>query len=299
MNPVKPASRRRSKKMTLLYTVLAILAAIAALYGIVCVLLYFGQASIIYHPDRRMLAYPSDIGLKYEKITVEAEDDERITGWFIPADNARGVVLFCHGNAGNISGRLETIRIVHELRMDLLIFDYRGFGQSTGAPSEEGTYLDAMAMWRHLTEERGIAPERIVVFGRSLGGAVAAWLAERAAPAGLVMESAFTSIPEMGAELYPFFPVRLASRFHYDSLARMPRIQCPVLVVHSREDRLVPFHHGSELFQAVRAEKRFLEIVGSHNDGFLISGIGYLAGLDDFFSLALGNATRPEGQETN
>lgn len=148
---------------------------------------------------------------------------------------------FLHGNAGNISHRLDSLRIFHGLGLDVLILDYRGYGRSEGRPSEEGTYRDARAASRYLVEARGVAPERIVVFGRSIGAAIAAALAVEQRPAALILESGFTSVPDLAADLYPWLPARRLARLHYDTRARLPHVTVPVLIVHSRDDEIISF----------------------------------------------------------
>lgn len=260
------------------------------LYGAICAYVFFMQARLIYYPNlpsRELTASPADIGLQYESITITTSDDIRLHGWFVPADKARGVMLFFHGNAGNISHRLELLAIFHDLGLSSLIIDYRGYGQSQGKVSEQGTYLDAEAAWQYLTRERNIQPENIVVYGMSLGGAIAADLAARQQPGGVIIGSSFTSIPDMGARLYPFLPVRLLSRFSYDTRESLKSVSCPVLVIHSREDEIIPYKNGTILFEAAKEPKSFLEIHGSHNEGFLTSGRLYIDGLDNFISTFL------------
>jgi fermentation-respiration switch protein FrsA (DUF1100 family) len=201
----------------------------------------------------------------------------------VPARQERGVILFFHGNAGNISHRLDTLEIFHTLGLSTFIIDYRGYGQSEGRPSEQGTYLDAEAAWRYLVEQRQVPPERMIIFGRSLGGAVAAWLAQAHPPRALILESTFTSLPDMAATYLPFLPVRSLARFDYNTLARLPDIHCPVLVVHSPDDEVVPYSHGRQLFEAASEPKEFLELRGGHNEGFLISD-NYQAGLEAFIA---------------
>lgn len=246
--------------------------------------LYFSQSRYIYFPDRSLLADPSSIGLQFESVYFEAADGIKLSGWFIPSDSARGVLLFCHGNAGNISHRLESIQIFHQLGLDVFIFDYRGYGQSEGKPTETGTYQDAAAAWRYLVEERKLASTDIVVFGRSLGGAIASWLAQQHTPRALIVESSFTSIPDIAATLYRYLPVRQLLRFDYNTAEYLSRVNCPVLVVHSRNDEMMPFSHGQRLFEVAGEPKQFLEISGTHNEGFLMSGERYEQGLDVFIS---------------
>jgi fermentation-respiration switch protein FrsA (DUF1100 family) len=170
----------------------------------------------------------------------------------------------------------------NRLRYSTLIIDYRGYGTSTGSPSEQGTYRDAVAAWRYLTEARGVRDSDIVLFGESLGAAVASWLAARHAPRALVLASAFTSASDLGSEVYWFLPVRLISRFHYDNLANLAAVKVPVLIAHSRNDEIVPFTHGERLYAAATGPKRFLELSGGHNSGFVFTREEWVQALADF-----------------
>ena len=256
----------------------------AGVYLGITAFVFLFQARLVYFPSRDITATPGDIGLDFENAIFTAGDGIKLSGWFIPAGQSKGMVLFCHGNGGNISDRMETIGILNRLGLSTFIFDYRGYGESGGRPDEYGTYLDAEAAWNWLMEKRGVQPEMIVIMGRSLGGAVAAWLASKHSPSALIIESSFTSIRDMGAELHPWLPVKLLSRFDYCTVDYLKKITCPVLVIHSPEDDLVPFSHGRRLYEAAGEPKEFLEITGSHNEGFLITGKQYEEGLDDFIS---------------
>jgi len=238
----------------------------------------------IFFPTRELIGSPKDIGLAYVSVHITADDGVRLHGWWVPAEPERAVLLFFHGNAGNISDRLDSIRIFHELDLSVFIFDYRGYGQSEGVPSEQGTYRDAEAAWRYLTEQRHIEPSRIVMFGRSLGVAVAAESAARHAPKAVILESGFTSIRAMARAAMPWLPVGPFLRTRYDTVRNVARIACPVLVVHSRDDEVIPFAQGQELFNAVRGPKAFRELRYGHNDGFILSGDTYIDGLESFLS---------------
>lgn len=220
-------------------------------------------------------------------VSLTTSDNERLHGWYIPAPNSRGVLLFFHGNAGNISHRLDSIKIFHELGLDTLIIDYRGYGQSTGNASEQGTYLDAQAAWDYLINDRRIPADRIIVFGRSLGGAVGAWLSIQTNPAALIIESSFSSGVDMARRIYPFMPVRLITRLQYPVADYVAQLNCPVLVVHSRDDEIIPFAMGQAIYAAVKQQKKFLELRGDHNNGFLISQGDYIVGLNDFIQATL------------
>jgi uncharacterized protein len=233
-------------------------------------------------PGRALVATPADIGLNYQSVELETADGVRLHGWWVPAQQARGSVLFLHGNAGNISHRLDSLRIFNALRLNTLIIDYRGYGQSQGRPSEQGLYRDAEAAYRYLVQTAGIAPERIVLFGRSLGGAVAARTAAHYPVGALIVESGFISVPALGAELYPFLPVRHLSRLHYDTAGYLERVEAPVLIVHSEDDEIIPYRHGVALHAAGGAGAGLLTIRGDHNTGFLQAGEAYRSGLDRF-----------------
>ena len=168
--------------------------------------------------------------------------------------------MLFHGNAGNISHRVDYAAMFDRLGFSTLLVDYRGYGRSSGAPSEQGTYRDAAAGWRWLTETKGIAAGDIVLFGESLGGGVAAWLAAREKPRALVLASTFSSVPDLAAEIYPFLPVRFLSRYKYNTLDALARVHAPVLVAHSKSDDIIPYSHGERLFAAAREPKSFLEL---------------------------------------
>ena len=170
----------------------------------------------------------------------------------------------------------------NELGLNVLMVEYRGYGQSEGTASEHGTRLDALAAWDYLVTGRGVSNDKIVLFGRSLGGAVAAQLAQEQRPAGLVLESTFTSVPDIGADVYPWLPVRLLSAISYDSLSAVPGFSFPVMIVHSPQDDIIPYHHGQALFNAAKEPKHFLEIGGGHNGGYLQDRQAYLDGLRQF-----------------
>lgn len=266
---------------------LSIMAAIA--YAALAALIFFAQSSLVYYPEsgRNIIETPDDRGLGYESVEIATLDGESLHGWFIPAPAAAGTVLFFHGNAGNISHRMDYLLMFHRLGYNTLIFDYRGYGQSSGSPSESGTYLDAQAAWRYLTEKKEIPSTRVVLFGESLGGAVAAWLAVREKPALLVLASVFTSIPDMAAKIYPFLPVRLLSRFEYSTIDYLRTVACPVLVAHSPQDDIVPFTHGEALYQAAPEPKQFLRLQGGHNNGFIFMREDWVEALRKFISANL------------
>lgn len=243
------------------------------------------QGDIIYHPERTLIATPAAINLEFDEVLFPASDGIMLHGWFIPKEGSRAAVLFCHGNAGNISHRLKTIEVLHNLNLDVFIFDYRGYGKSEGSPSEQGTYRDAEGAWNYLVNTMGISPQRLIIHGRSLGGAIAAYLASKKQAKMLVLESAFSSTRALARDycagfvmLYPILS------YTYPTLEYIEKIQIPVLIMHSRTDETIPFSHGEKLFQAAKEPKKFLELSGSHNNGFMRSIENYRATLDTFIA---------------
>lgn len=257
----------------------------ATLYGAMLLTLFLRQDSLVYYPDLPGRAYeatPGDYKLPYENVTLTTSDGVRLAAWFVPAEHPHGTLLFTHGNAGNISHRLDAIRLFHEIGLSVFIFDYRGYGQSSGKPDEAGTYRDAEAAWQHLTAQRGIAPKQIVVFGESLGGAIATHLAAQHRPGALILASAFTSVPDLAADLYPLLPVRWITRYRYDTRHHLQDVHAPVLVAHSREDEITPFGHGQSLYAAAHEPKQLLELRGGHNDLFSMNAETFARATSNF-----------------
>lgn len=251
-------------------------------YAGLCAFVYVAQPRLVFFPDTRIGQTPADHGLAYEDVHMNTEDGETIHGWYVPAEGAAKHVLFLHGNAGNISHRPNTIAMLNRMEHAVLIVDYRGYGHSSGRPSEAGTYHDAAAAWDHLTVTRQVNPQDIVIYGRSLGGAIAVWLAAERDPAGLIIESTFSRMADMGVYHYPYLPARLLTRIRYDSVARIADVRCPVFSAHSRDDELVPFELGKALADAAPTLERFVVLNGGHNEAFFNGGTEYQQLLDAF-----------------
>ncbi len=247
-------------------------------------------ASFIYFPEAEIRPVPEQLGIAPQWEFFNTDDGVRLSAWFVPAPNARGVILFFHGNGGNVSHYAHDLAIFRKLGFSGFSVDYRGYGKSEGTPSETGTYLDAEAAWRHIVNRMGVPPDRIVIFGRSLGGSIAAWLAHKHTPRLLVLESAFTSMRAEAAALYPWLPARLLVGDMYDTETYVQDVRCPVLVIHSPDDEIVPYAHGLRLFEVAHDPKRFLQIRGRHNSGFFESLRTYEEGLDAFFTEYLGTS---------
>ncbi|HJO92215.1 MAG TPA: alpha/beta hydrolase [Victivallales bacterium] len=270
---------------------LIIILVLFVIYFLIVLFLFLIQKKLIFHPRKEIVANPGDINLQYEEITFFSSDNIKLNGWFIPniklidsgEQSNEKVILFSHGNAGNISNRLDTVNIFHSLGYSVFVYDYREYGKSEGKITEKGLYNDARAAWNYLTEKRGFLPNDIVVAGRSLGGAVAAKLASSVNPFALIIESTFTSIPDMALRLYPYFPFKSIIRFKLSNTVFMTKIKSPVLLIHSFDDELVPIEHGKILFNMLNnTKKEFLEINGDHNTGFIDSIDEYKKGIKAF-----------------
>jgi len=271
---------------------MTILLSVTGIYVLLSAALYLMQNKMVFlanMPGRALTATPGDVGFDYQDVTFTTNKGVRLHGWFVPAEDASTTVLFLHGNAGNISHRLESIAIFRELGLNVFIIDYRGYGQSEGKPSEQGTYTDARAAWEYLVSDRHVTPDRIVLFGRALGGAVASRLAAQTTPAAVILESTFTSAPDMAYRLYPFLPVRLLTRLKYPVIENIKHLSSPLLVVHSTQDEIIPFDMGESIFAAAPEPKQMLVLTGDHNGGFMINRDRYQAVLGEFINETLGN----------
>lgn len=249
---------------------------------------------LIYFPTRypdgfwdldRIAIPDGEVGPSVEDVWFEAEDGVRLHGWHLrpvrPGDDGsapipvptRGVLLWFHGNAGNLSHRYPVLAEMVRYPTEVFIFDYRGYGRSEGSPDEPGLYRDARAAWRHLTERRGVDPARVVLLGKSLGGAPAVQLATEVPCAGLIVQSSFTNARDMGKSMMPFPPAWLFLRTKFDSAEKVARVRAPKLFMHSRADEVVPFRLGRRLFEAAAEPKEFWEIPeAAHNDTFHAAG---------------------------
>ena len=258
---------------------------------VVVVLLFFFirfiEKKSLYFPFKAIEATPEDIGLAYEDVTIKTGDGIQLTGWFIPSPNPRATILLSHGNGGNISHRLDKIKILHDLNLDILIYDYRGYGRSTGRPSESGLYTDAQAMYDYLMNEKKIPSQKIIAYGESLGSAVTIDLAGKRDIGAIIIESGFTSIYDMAKSVFLYVPqFFLSTRF--DALEKMKRLTIPKLIMHSPEDKIVPYKQGRKLFEDAPEPKVFVKLKGGHNDGFLISGEVYIKSIDEFVTIEVG-----------
>lgn len=261
-----------------------------------CAFALFGcsmEKSFIYFPSRDIATTPRDVGLVYEDVTVTAEDNVELNGWFIPSPDADVTLLWFHGNAGNISHRVHNIGLLHNaVKAHIFIIDYRGYGRSHGSVSEEGTYKDARAAIRYLKSRTDIHPKRIVIFGRSLGAAVALDVALREDSLALILETPFTSIGDMAKTILPVLPIGPFLRTKYDNLRKIRQVRVPLLVLHGDRDEIVPYEHGKALFDAAPEPKQFYTIRNAgHNDTYVVGGDAYFTALADFISAVGRNQT--------
>jgi pimeloyl-ACP methyl ester carboxylesterase len=263
---------------------LSILVIIVALWAF---FRWFERANV-YQPTKSWGLTPDTFGWRWEDIRFAAADGVSLSGWFLPApggaDHGDVVILVSHGNGGNISHRDSLYALLRELGVNVLAYDYRGYGRSDGSPSERGTYHDAEGALRWLNA-RGFPNANVIAHGESLGGGIAAELALRHADLrGVILRSTFTSIPDLGKELFPILPVGLVATIHYDTRAKLPLIRVPVLILHSREDTLIPFHHAEANFAAATGVKRLAEIRGDHNDQPDASPEAYAGAIRDWLN---------------
>lgn len=241
------------------------------------------EKRFVFFPTSQIVETPGQMGLAYEEVSFITEDRRRLQGWFVPGTN-QTTWLWFHGNGGNISHRVEELALMHHrLGVNLLIFDYRGYGNSEGRPTERGTYRDARAALGFLQGRSDVAPEEVVYFGHSLGAAVAVELAAAYPPLGMILVSPFASVSDMARLTFPYLPVNWLVRNRYDSLARISNVSCPLLVIHGDRDDTVPLSQAEKLFDRATPPKHFRLLAGAgHNDIFITGGSAYWDALVEF-----------------
>ena len=270
----------------MLRIVLSFAGTLALAYAALCLFVFLSQARLVYFPGPPPGIDPASVGLDFRELRFRAADGVELHGWLLQAPSARGAILFCHGNAGSIEHRLEAGSALVAMGFSVLLFDYRGYGASQGEPSEEGTYLDATAAYEQLLAQ-GFAPGAIVVHGESLGAGVALELATQREVAAVVAESAFTSVPDLGARIYPWLPVRLLARHRYENRAKVGKLGVPLLLIHSPMDEIVPFDHARTLLEAARDPKELLVTEAGHNDGGFLRRAEWRAAVQRFLERAV------------
>jgi fermentation-respiration switch protein FrsA (DUF1100 family) len=236
---------------------------------------------LIFAPDSVLVGTPKTLGLDYEDVEFSTADGVRLHGWYVPGTRPE-ILLWFHGNAGNISHRLDNLRLLHDhVGVTVFLFDYRGFGRSEGQPSERGLYDDARAALQYLVMKHGVSCGDLIYFGRSLGSGVAVELATEASPRGLILETPFTSIRAMARTL--FGPLAVVAPSSFDNVSKIPRLMVPKLFIHGDSDSLVPYTQGRELFDAASPPKAFYTIRGAdHNDTYVVGGSTYFRRFREF-----------------
>jgi len=237
---------------------------------------------LVFKPKKELYRTPSDIGLSFRQFEAISSEGNRIHGWLVPAETGNMTVLYCHGNTGNISDRLETVQLLNRLGLSVAMFDYQGYGQSEGKPSEDATHEDASAALQFLIGEMDIAENKIIIMGRSLGGPIATRLAALHNPAALILESTFTSAVDLGSDMYPWLPIDWLLKFEYETHRYLRQVDSPVFMAHSVDDDVIPFQHSQELYEIAQQPKMFVELIGSHSTGFKETGTKYQEGLQRF-----------------
>ncbi len=251
------------------------------------------QHSRVFLPDRYPdgVWEPAAFGLSVEDVWFEAADETRLHGWWIPHTSAKGTILYCHGNTGSIAHRIGVFRHLQRLRVNLLAFDYRGYGRSGGTPSEAGLFQDVRAAYSHLVENLGQNPERVLLFGHSLGGAVAVDGALDCVVAGLVVQSSFTHVRDAAKALFPTLPLHLAATRQFRSIEKVDKIRIPKIFIHGECDETVPIDLGRKLFEAACEPKEFFVVRrAGHNDVHRHGGLRYLRRLSRFRNRCLNSS---------
>jgi uncharacterized protein len=256
-------------------------------YAALCGAVYKYQDRMIYFPDDYFSQDPAAYGLQFEEFELEVQPGNTVTGWIVESEKEAPWVLHFHGNAGNISHRVDHLRLFRELGFNSVVFDYRGYGKSQGIPSEAGLVADGLAMVKYLTEERGVHPKMLIYFGESLGGAVASAVAVTKPPRAMILKSTFTSVPDLASEVYPFLPVRWLAKTQFATKDRVSTFLFPKLIIHGSSDTLVPFEHGQRLFQLCSEPKEFLEVHREHNTSPLELGEEFKTVVQDFVKRAV------------
>jgi fermentation-respiration switch protein FrsA (DUF1100 family) len=260
-----------------------------ALYVGLLLLLRLNESRLIYAPGtaRVLTPPPRELDLPVERVEIRTDDGVTLVAWVIPSEHSSDPwLLICHGNGGNISeaGRPFHYAGLRGLGLNLLAFDYRGYGESEGKPTEPGLYRDAEAAYRYLRDTLDAAPDRIVIFGHSLGSAVAVELAGRVPASGLILDGALTSVTDRGQELYPFVPVRWIAGSRYAAIEKIGNLRLPKLFLHARGDEVIPIAHGRRLFEAAPPPKEFVALEGGHGDAFDVDSATYYGAIRTFLA---------------
>lgn len=261
---------------------------IVIVYLGLCLVMWSVQGSLLFPASQDMYRDPGARGIPFEDVRLDV-DGETTHGWYAPLENARGVVLFSHGNAGNLSGRVDMIQRLQRFGFSVLAYDYGGYGYSTGSPSEQRCYADIRAMWSYLVDTRGVAPDEILLYGRSVGGGPTAQLATEVGEAAVILESAFLSTADVAWDIPLYRPFLWLLRHKFKNKDKVADFGSPLLILHSPDDEIIPYEHGRELFKRAKEPKTFQEIKGGHNDSFAFSEKIHRKAWEDFLTPIFGD----------
>lgn len=251
------------------------------------------ENKIIFHPSPYPEGYwnPTSLGVPVQDIYFASEDGVKLHAWFIPSPNAVATLLWFHGNAGNLSHRLDNIQRLKRLNLNIFIFDYRGYGRSEGVPNEEGIYKDSRAAYKQVLAMDGVSVDSLFLFGRSLGGICAVETAMNYPARGLILESVFTNSADMSRTVFPLIPLGWAVRSKLDAVGKVPHLKLEKLFLHGTRDEIVPYDLGRKLFEKAGNPKTFYAIEGAgHNDTYILGGVGYYDALNRFITETLKNS---------
>ena len=265
-------------------TVAVLIGTISILYVLVALLLYLFQNNLVFLPSSNIVQSPDSVGLIYDDIFVQSTDGNKIHGWWVEQNEPLNAItiLICHGNAGNISGRIFLMEMFYKAGYNVMLFDYQGYGRSEGRPSEQAIYDDGLAMWDFLINEKGVHPQNLIPLGRSMGGAVALKIAEKRNPSAIILLSTFTTVPDVASRVYPIFPVRRLARIQMDNLARISNFMNPVFIAHSPNDELIPFDMKQRLTESSGGETTLYRLSGGHNDTASLTNPNFMEAVDRF-----------------
>jgi uncharacterized protein len=247
------------------------------------------EKMLLFFPAAELLGTPAKIGLKFDEVSLQTADQVKLHAWWVPREHAIATLILSHGNAGNISYRLDKVKIFHDLGLNVLLYDYRGYGKSEGAPSEEGLYADVQAAYDFVAKEKKIPSREIIAYGESLGGAIAAHLASKNEVGAMILDSSFSSLQDMARKHYPLLAGLVQS--HFDTFTDTKAVKSPVLVLHSSGDEIAPYAQGKRLFEAAKEPKQFVELRGDHNNAYLTSKRAYMKGFDSFLKAHFSSVT--------
>jgi fermentation-respiration switch protein FrsA (DUF1100 family) len=267
------------------WTIVGVLGFVILAYGGVLVWFKANETSLLYFPEKSFEASPEMFGAAYGKVQISSTDSVKLVCWIIPSpDTSTLWLLYLHGNAGNIGkrGYVEHYMQLRKLGLNILTVDYRGYGESSGDPTEQGIYDDALVAYEYLRSMQHVPSSRIIVYGYSLGSAAAVDVLSKVPAAGIILEGAFTSITDVGQEHYPFLPVRFMSSSHFSSREKIARIDVPKLFIHARDDHTIPIQYGRELFEMAREPKTFLEVKGGHEGAHNVDARLFYGGIQLF-----------------